>query len=385
MLRKCLFCLIFVIFITCSFQGICSASDIHLFVDGKKISTDLSPYLIDGRVMLPVRAAAEALGAKVCYCAEMNVVVVNKSNIFLLLPVGSKVIYKNGSTINMDVPVQVIQGRTVVPVRYFAEALNCQVEWDTDTSSVLISSLVRLAVYYPKVTVYDAYLVREVHELPYTKQVAHAAINELIQGKVQTGGASRILPPATQLLGIEIKDLQATVNFSREVLQANVGAALEELGIQSIVNTLTEFPTIKKVSFMVEGELDQRVMDWWGHVGLYEQPFTRDLSKVVEPAIWVTRPYPGMLVKNNLLTVRGSAMVFEGTVQARLVRSNGEKIATGWTTALTGAPGRGDFQLELKWAKTVVGEANLEVFWISPEDGREKDVVRVPVYIFPPK
>lgn len=384
MLKRYLFICLMMIVLLLIWSGVSAAADIHLFVDGKKVLSDPPPFIAEGRVMLPLRAAGEALGARVCYCADLNAVLVKKGDIYLLLPVGSKVIYKNGAAITMDVAVQIIQGRTFVPVRYFAEALNCKVDWDAETSSVVISSMVRLAVYYPKVTAFDAYLVREVHEVPYTKQVALAALEQLINGNVQTGGAFRVLPPHTRVLGIEIKDQHAIVNFSREVLQANVGAALEMLGIQSIVNTLTEFPTVKKVSFMVEGELDERVMDWWGHVGLYEQPFRRELSSVMEPPIWVYRPQPGTLLKSNVLTVRGSAMVFEGTVNARLQAPTGEVIAAGFTTALGGAPARGDFSMELKWAKAVEGEAMLEAFWISPEDGREKDVVRIPVYIFKP-
>ncbi|MEG3070925.1 MAG: GerMN domain-containing protein [Candidatus Syntrophopropionicum ammoniitolerans] len=101
-----------------------------------------------------------------------------------------------------------------------------------------------------------------------------------------------MLPAATKVNSIDIEDGLATVDFSQEVLHANVGASGEALGIQSIVNTLTEFPEIKKVSFTVEGEVET-AMDWWGHVGLYQQPFSRDLSQVNEPSIWVNSPGPG--------------------------------------------------------------------------------------------
>jgi len=63
-----------------------------------------------------------------------------------------------------------------------------------------------------------------------------------------------------------------------------------DLGIQSIVNTLTEFTTIEQVTFMVEGTVDQRAREWWGCGGLSGQPYKRDLSDVREPVIWVTKP-----------------------------------------------------------------------------------------------
>jgi len=234
-----------------------------------------------------------------------------------------------------------------------------------------------VAVYYVKMTAGDSYLVREVHEVPFTKEVARAALEELINGNPETPGAFKVLPPATSVRGVSIRNGLAVVDFSREVLQANVGAMGETLGIQSIVNTLSEFPAVQKVSFLVDGRLDPETRDWWGHVGLYRQPFTRDLSRVYEPKIWVTKPVPGQKV-NDPVEIKGSAMVFEGTVNVRLKDEGGKILATGFTTASEGM-GRGDFELKMPFAVPPVGKGSLEVFWASPKDGSELDKVVVPV------
>ncbi|NPV74353.1 MAG: spore gernimation protein [Pelotomaculum sp.] len=235
-----------------------------------------------------------------------------------------------------------------------------------------------LAVYYVKMTGSDAYLVREVHQVPFTREVAKAALEELINTAPSTPGAVRVLPPATKIRGISIKDGLATVDFSRDVLRANTGASGEALGIQSIVNTLTEFPEVQKVSFLVEGRLDQEAMDWWGHVGLYGQPFSRDVSKVYEPSIWVTSPVPGQKVTSPI-EVRGSARVFGATVNARLLDGSGRELARGTAAAAQGAPLRGDFILSLPFHAVPPGSGNLEVYWISPRDGSELDKIIVPV------
>lgn len=237
---------------------------------------------------------------------------------------------------------------------------------------------VDLGVYYVKITADDAYLVRETRQVPYTREVARAALEELIRTAPVTPGASRVLPPETIIRGINIRDGLATVDFSREVLRANVGAAGESLGIQSIVNTLTEFPEIQKVSFLVEGRIDQEARDWWGHVGLYTQPFSRDISKVYEPVIWVTSPSPGQKVTSPV-EVRGTARVFEATVSARLVDGAGNVLSRGYATATEGAPGRGEFVLSLPIAAASPGQGRVEVFWASPKDGSELDLVSVPV------
>ncbi len=230
---------------------------------------------------------------------------------------------------------------------------------------------INLPVYFVEFGTDDAYLIREIHTIPHTKQVANAAMQVLIKDK------KSILPPDTKILGINIENGLATVNFSEEVLNANVGSSGEALGIQSIVNTLTNLPNIEKVVFQVNGRTDGRAQDWWGHVGLYKQPFTKDYSKVYKPAIWVTHPSPHQVVGVPLF-IKGSAMVFEGTVNAKLLDSNGKILAESYTTT-SGAPVRGDFEMSIKFDPPTSGEGVLEVFDYSPKDGSPQDVVSIPV------
>ena len=235
------------------------------------------------------------------------------------------------------------------------------------------------AVYYVKMTDTDTYLVREVHTVTVAERIEIATLEQIIHGEPVTEGAYRVLPPDTRVLGIAVMDGLATIDFSREVLNANVGAAGEALGIQSIVNTLTELPEIEQVMFLVEGDLDERAQDWWGHIGLAElQPFERDLSMVWEPAIWVNEPQPGIEVSSPL-TVQGSARVYEATVNLRLVDRDEAVLVDTFTTATAGGPARGEFETVLEFPAPSTGEGRLEVFWISPKDGSEQDKVRIPI------
>lgn len=235
-----------------------------------------------------------------------------------------------------------------------------------------------IAVYYVKFSDSDVFLAREIHRVPFTEDGPRAAVNELISGNPKTPGAARVLPTGTSILGLKINDGLATVNFSKEVLNANVGSSGESLGIQSIVNTLTEFPNIKEVSFQVEGKAEGRAMDWWGHVGLYQQPFKRNLEKVHQPAIWITHPVAGQVAGVPLL-VKGSARVFEGRVTARLLDESGKKVAEGSASATRGAPERGDFEITITYTPPGKGKGTLEVFWNSPKDGSPQDVVKIPI------
>ncbi len=224
-----------------------------------------------------------------------------------------------------------------------------------------------VAVYYLKNANNETYLVREVHKITKSEGVAKAALGELISGTVLTSGAIKVLPADTKILGIKIENGLATVDFSKEVLKANVGAAAEALGIASIVNTLTEYPTIKKVQFTVEGKVEN-AKDWWGHVGLSGQPFSRNLKSVYEPVIWITTPVDGQTVSSPI-TIRGSARIFEATVNYRLKDSSGNILAEGYTMANAGAPDRGDFEAVLKYPQTSSPSLKLEVFEVSAKDG----------------
>lgn len=234
-----------------------------------------------------------------------------------------------------------------------------------------------MAVYYMKDNNNEMYLVREIHKVPKSSGVARASLNELILGEPVTPGAFKVLPKDTKILGIKIENGLATVDFSKEVLKANVGSSGEMLGIASMVNTLTEFPTIQKVKFTVEGK-DDNAMDWWGHMGLYQQPFKRDLSFIHEPAIWVTSPIANQTVKNTFI-IKGNARVFEAFVSFCLKDTNGNILAKGSTRAAAGAPERGDFEIEINFTPSSAGKGQLEVFEESMKDGSPINMVVIPV------
>lgn len=122
-------------------------------------------------------------------------------------------------------------------------------------------------------------LVKEVRSVSETDAVAAAAIEQLIVGPAETGHFSTI-PKSTRLLGISIRDRVAYVDFSREFLDnAPGGSSGEIMTIFSVVNTLTEFPTIASVRFLVDG---REITTIAGHYDLSE-PVKRDESLIALP------------------------------------------------------------------------------------------------------
>ena len=103
---------------------------IRLVVDGKEVQPDVPPVLQDGRVLVPVRWVAEALGANVEWDAAKNAVLINTAPEAVNASSGTIQLFVNGKLVQPDVPPATLNGRTLVPVRWVSEALGAVVNWD---------------------------------------------------------------------------------------------------------------------------------------------------------------------------------------------------------------------------------------------------------------
>jgi len=57
----------------------------------------------------------------------------------------------NGSEIKLDVPPQIINGRTMVPIKWVAEALGAEVEWDGNNRIVKLTSIVERPILFTRI------------------------------------------------------------------------------------------------------------------------------------------------------------------------------------------------------------------------------------------
>lgn len=115
------------------------AEEIKVNVNGELVKFDVQPTIIDGRTLVPVRTIFEKLGLEVGWDDETRTVIGKNNGMEIKLPVGNKKATKNGLEIELDVPSSIIEGRTLVPVRFIAESLGAEVDWDEETKTVIIS------------------------------------------------------------------------------------------------------------------------------------------------------------------------------------------------------------------------------------------------------
>ena len=118
-----------------------SGRPISVILDGNTVAFDVMPELINGRTMVPVRAVLESMDATVTWQASTNAVYAETPQHGQLRHIiGSASFTLDGTTHHMDSPSILRSGRTLAPIRFFAEALGYHVAWVAETQTVVISS-----------------------------------------------------------------------------------------------------------------------------------------------------------------------------------------------------------------------------------------------------
>lgn len=107
-------------------------------VNGQALQLDQPPLLVESRTMVPMRAIFEALGCDVTWDAAAQTVLAQKELDYISLRIGDKTLYASDGNVQLDVPAQIINGRTLVPLRAVSEALDAKVSWDAATETVTI-------------------------------------------------------------------------------------------------------------------------------------------------------------------------------------------------------------------------------------------------------
>lgn len=111
-------------------------------IDGESIPIDESgsvPYVENGRTMMPVRGLAEAIGAEVSYDDANQKVTVETEETIVAMTIGRDEMDVNGKKLTLLNAPQIVNDRTMLPVRDVAEALDCEVEWVPETETAVFT------------------------------------------------------------------------------------------------------------------------------------------------------------------------------------------------------------------------------------------------------
>ena len=99
----------------------------EIVVDGNKAAIDAAPVVQNSRTYVPFRALAEAFGAEVAYDEATQAVTATLGSNTVVMTIGSAAYTVNGAEKTADVAPYISGGRTMVPVRFAAEAFGSTV------------------------------------------------------------------------------------------------------------------------------------------------------------------------------------------------------------------------------------------------------------------
>ncbi|MHB8986189.1 MAG: stalk domain-containing protein, partial [Eubacteriales bacterium] len=111
------------------------AYGVKVYVNSGPVSfPDQQPFIdvYFGRTYVPLRFVSEALGAKVDWEENSQKVTISKGEKIISLQIGSKEAVSNGEELFLDTVPLLVEGRTMVPLRFISEALGVEVNWTPD-------------------------------------------------------------------------------------------------------------------------------------------------------------------------------------------------------------------------------------------------------------
>jgi len=125
--------------------------DITVELEGREIEFDVKPEIIDGRTMVPLRKIFEEIGAFVKWDEDTQTVSARKNSKTIMLSIGSDELQLDKGktddegnpiteTVALEVPAQIVSGRTLVPARAISESFGLDVDWDEENYKVVITS-----------------------------------------------------------------------------------------------------------------------------------------------------------------------------------------------------------------------------------------------------
>ena len=111
---------------------------INLRIDGNIVVPAVAPIVKDGRTLVPLRVISETLGAQVGWSDERREATITTAAYEVVFAIGSTSYTVNGATKTLDVPAEIVSGSTMVPLRAFADSIGAKVDYDDGSRTAIV-------------------------------------------------------------------------------------------------------------------------------------------------------------------------------------------------------------------------------------------------------
>jgi germination protein M len=221
------------------------------------------------------------------------------------------------------------------------------------------SDTMSLKVYFLR----DGRIAAARRNVPATRAVARAALEALAEGPNEherAAGLTTSVPRRLEIERLSIDDGAAQVDFAGEACPST----------PQIVYTLTQFPTVKRVT----GDCIPR--------RAYARGLARADLEELTPPILVESPTIGEAATSPL-RISGTANTFEATFVVHVVNGEGEVLTEEVVTATSGSGDRGSFEVTVPFEVDRATSGALLAFERSAEDGSQLNLVEIPLRLAP--
>ena len=103
------------------------------------VFVDQGPIIVQGRTLVPIRGVFEALGFYPTWNGAARQATLTRGNDVIVITIDSSTFTTNGVRHTLDVPAQIVGGRTLVPLRAVLESVGYTLTWDGATSTAHIT------------------------------------------------------------------------------------------------------------------------------------------------------------------------------------------------------------------------------------------------------
>lgn len=114
----------------------------YIIIDGKQKEIDAQgskPIIFNGRTIVPIRVLVEELGGTILWNGSESKITISLDNISVSMQIDSLNAYVNGEMKKLEVAPQIINGRTMIPLRFVVENLGCNVQWDSAERKITVN------------------------------------------------------------------------------------------------------------------------------------------------------------------------------------------------------------------------------------------------------
>ena len=112
---------------------------IRVTIDGNRVTLDQAPIIEGGRTLIPIRPVAEAIGADISWNQATQTSTLSRAGVTVNLTIGSTTAQVNDENVTLDAAPIILNGRTLLPVRFVAETFSQDVQWNPQSRVIAIS------------------------------------------------------------------------------------------------------------------------------------------------------------------------------------------------------------------------------------------------------